>query len=518
MSKDGKQPELYTASLPELPEGWCWAYVGQLGEVVTGSTPSKQKPEYFGGEIPFFKPTDLNAGYYVRNFADSLTEAGAMQARLLPPLTILVTCIGATIGKLGLARVRCATNQQINALIVPEKKVAPEWAYWAFSSTWGQEQIISNASATTLPILNKGKFERLLLPVAPRNEQQRIVAKIEELFYDLDAGVAALNRAKAKLKRYRAAVLKAAVEGKLTEEWRAKHPPTKTGSQLLERILKERRCRWESEQRAAFEKAGTQPPANWKTKYKEPAGPESNNLPALPEGWCWATVEQLICYLRNGLSQKPSQVPPGHRILRINAVRPMSVDLNEIRYYDRPTEDVGDYFVEDGDLLFTRYNGSVELLGVSGMVRGCSKPTLHPDKLIRVRTVIGHPVPSYLEIASNVGVSRRHMQGRARTTAGQTGISGADIRQMPIPLCSLSEQTQIIAEVERRLSLVHEAESQIDADLKRSTRLHQCILKRAFEGKLVPQDPKDEPANDLLERIKMGKADTNGSTKPRKTT
>ena len=127
----------------------------------------------------------------------------------------------------------------------------------------------------------------------PLHEQHRIVAKIEELFSDLDAGVAALKRAKANLKRYRAAVLKAAVEGKLTEEWRAKNPPKEPAAKLLERILKERRKKWEEDQLAAYEANGKQPPKNWRDKYQEPAGPDTANLPALPEGWCWAAVEQL---------------------------------------------------------------------------------------------------------------------------------------------------------------------------------------------------------------------------------
>ena len=136
------------------------------------------------------------------------------------------------------------------------------------------------------------RSEESELPIAPLPEQRRIVAKIEELFSDLDAGVAALQRAKAKLKRYRAAVLKAAVEGKLTQEWRAKHPPKETATHLLERILKDRRRHWELEQLAAFEKAGKKPPANWKEKYKEPVGPDDTNLPALPEGWCWCSLGQ----------------------------------------------------------------------------------------------------------------------------------------------------------------------------------------------------------------------------------
>ena len=144
------------------------------------------------------------------------------------------------------------------------------------------------------------------------------------------------------------------------------------------------------------------------------------------------------------------------------------------------------------------------------MVRGCPEPTLHPDKLIRVKTAIGSPLNAYIEIASNVGESRRHMESRARTTAGQTGISGADIRLMPIPMPPLREQARIVAEVERRLSLIDDLEAAVSANLKRAARLRQAILKRAFEGKLVPQDPADEPASALLERIKRERLQANG--------
>ena len=161
------------------------------------------------------------------------------------------------------------------------------------------------------------------------------------------------------------------------------------------------------------------------------------------------------------------------------------------------------------------------------MVRGCSEPRLHPDKLIRVKTVLGEPFPSFLEIASNVGVSRQHLERRARTTAGQTSISGTDIREMPLPVPPLDEQKQIVQEVERRLSIVDEIEAQIVANLKRAARLRQGILKRAFEGRLVPQDPTDEPAERLLERIRQqrqpatkmynGRLGTRRARRPRRT-
>jgi type I restriction enzyme S subunit len=224
-------------------------------------------------------------------------------------------------------------------------------------------------------------------------------------------------------------------------------------------------------------------------------------------------MDQVIWHLKNGYFQSPTGATSGHRILRINAVRPMRVDLDEIRYLDQLSGDSAGYYVEDGDLLFTRYNGSVELLGVAGMVRGCSQPTLHPDKLICVKTAGGQPLAAYLEIACNVGEARKHMRSRARTTAGQTGISGVDIREMPVPLPPMAEQAEIVAEVERRLSIVDELEAQVAADLKRAGRLRQSILKRAFAGRLVPQDPSDEPAAKLLERISRQRTTSNPKRK-----
>ncbi len=160
------------------------------------------------------------------------------------------------------------------------------------------------------------------------------MAAIEQQFSRLDAGVAALERARKELKRYRTAVLKAAVEGRLTEAWREENPDVELASELRGRILEERRERWQRDQLAAYEKKGKKPPKNWRSKYKEPAAPNTEDLPELPEGWCWVSVEQLTTLVRNGLSQKPDQTPPGYRILRISAVRPMNVDLTDVRFLD----------------------------------------------------------------------------------------------------------------------------------------------------------------------------------------
>ena len=169
----------------KVPKGWCLCRLGDIGEIVTGNTPTKDIAEYYGGSIPFYKPTDLDKGKCVENASDNLSFLGFEQSRKIPANSILVTCIGATIGKTGLITVEGSCNQQINA-IIPNDAAFAEFVYYTCISDYLQKEIKLNASATTLPILNKSNFAKLLFPLPPLAEQHRIVEKIEELFSSLD--------------------------------------------------------------------------------------------------------------------------------------------------------------------------------------------------------------------------------------------------------------------------------------------------------------------------------------------
>lgn len=359
-----------------------------------------------------------------------------------------------------------------------------------------QRNMTGSAGQLRVP---KSFIEDTMFPCPPSSEQNRIVAKIEELFSDLDAGVEALKKVKAQLVRYRQSVLKAAFEGKLTEEWReANRGSVEPASALLFRL----------------EEARGKKPTN---AAETAAGPDLSGLPELPEGWCWTTFERLLIELRNGFfAGAPASQPPGIPILRINAVRPLSVNFDAPRYLANiESGKLHDYFLKDGDLLFTRYNGSIELLGACGLVRRPKDQVVYPDKLIRVRVPSKEVIPDYLEIYFATPLPRRMIELRAKSTAGQKGISGADLKRIPVALAPYAEQLQIIEEVHRRLSLTDEAERTVEQSLKHAERLRQSILKKAFEGKLVPQDPNDEPAEKLLERIKeeKKKIDANGKAK-----
>ena len=215
----------------EIPEEWCWCRLDCVGEIVTGSTPSKDNVDYYGGSVPFYKPTDLEQGINTIEASDSLTELGFSVSRQLPSQSILVTCIGATIGKTGLIQKRGTCNQQINAIISNEM-VLPEYLYYTCISGYMQNEIIGRASATTLPILNKNKFSEIPIPVPPIQEQHRIISKIKTFFSfvkeleNIDKElIGSISTAKSK-------ILDLAIHGKLVPQDESDEP----ASELLKRI------------------------------------------------------------------------------------------------------------------------------------------------------------------------------------------------------------------------------------------------------------------------------------------
>jgi type I restriction enzyme S subunit len=355
--------------------------------------------------------------------------------------------------------------------VLPLDKTRVRWVQLFLSSPQGQADMLGRKVGIAQPVLNLGQVKKLLVPLPPLEEQHRIIAEIEKQFTRLEAGVAGLRRVQANLKRYRAAVLKAAFEGKLVpteaELARQEGRNYETGAQLLERILSERRQK-----------------RNGKGKYKEPEKPDAQGLPLLPKGWVWASLDELQKLLRNGISTKPD-ADVGLPILRISAVRPMSVDLSDTRFLKASANDYSEFILSAGDLLFTRYNGNPALVGVCGVVPAISSEVVHPDKLIRCTLVSKELIPQFVAIMANVGASREFLAKRVRTTAGQAGISGGDLKSLPVPLAPLAEQQRIVAEVERRLSVVEEIEAVVNDNLQRAPRLHQSILLSAFNGKLV---------------------------------
>ena len=309
-------------------------------------------------------------------------------------------------------------------------------------------------------------LRQLSVPLPPLDKQDEIVAEIEKQFSRLDEAVANLKRVKANLKRYKAAVLKAAVEGRLVEteaeRARSEGRSYETGAQLLQRILETRRSQWQG-----------------KGKYKEPAAPDTTDLPELPEGWVWATLDQIgqegrpIIY---GIIKPGPHDPNGVPYVRVTEMKNGFVDLPNLRR--AATERAAKFAratLAAGDVLISK-DGTIGRVAVVPPQLAGGNITQH---------VMRAPVNElmrrdYVVWAIRSDVCQRWLTGETRGVALR-GVNVEDFRRLPIPVPPITEQHCIVAEVDRRLSLAEEAVAQVDANLKRADRLRQAVLGRSFD-------------------------------------
>ena len=308
-------------------------------------------------------------------------------------------------------------------------------------------------------------------------QQRRIVAEIEKQFTRLDAGVAALRRLQAKLKRYRAAVLKAACEGHLVpteaERLKAKSKGLKdfeSGEQLLKRILAERRKKWQG-----------------RGKYKEPAAANASKLPQLPDGWTWATVEQLAAPEPNSITDGPfgsnlkteHYMANGPRVIRLQNIGD-GIYVDEVAHISQTHfERLQKHRIFAGDVVIAGFGENPP--------RSCIIPEALGPAIVKadcIRFKQHNSIsPKYVNTALNSDPVRKRTKGMVHGV-GRPRLNLGEIRSIVLPLPPLAEQTRIVAEVERRLSVVEELEAVVSANLQRATRLRQSILQKAFIGEL----------------------------------
>lgn len=322
----------------------------------------------------------------------------------------------------------------------------------------------------------------------PQREQERIVQGIEEQFTRLDFAVAALRRVRVNLKRYRAAVLKAACEGRLvpTEAELAREAGRsyETGEQLLSRILKERRANWEANQEAKMVASGKLPQGDdWRTKYRVPVSPDTTELRVLPEGWIWASIDQIsIC-----LDGQRVPVNKEERLRR----------GGDIPYYgaNGRVGFIDDYLFDEPLVLVVEDETFIgRRLPFSYLIEGRSWVNNHAH-VLRPTTAVTAEFLSY-------SLAFYPFTPMTTGSTGRRKLTQKALLQAQYPLPPIAEQIRIASEVERMLSIADEIDQALQRDIERADRLRQSVLKRAFEGKLVAQDANDEAASVLLERIR----------------
>lgn len=350
----------------------------------------------------------------------------------------------------------------------------PKFLFYAVQTTSFIHAMCQRVQGALYPAVRPKDINSFTLPLLNLSEQKLIVSEIEKQFSRLDAGVAALRRVQANLKRYRAAVLKAACEGRLVpteaELARREGRSYETGEQLLARILAERR--------AAHERA--QATASRKRKYVEPTPPDTSTLPPLLEGWAWASVEQLSTMVQYGSSSKTTEDSTGVPVLRMGNIDDGKLVLDSLKYLPKSHDEFPNLFLENGDLVFNRTN-SAELVGKTTVFRGIPKPCSFASYLIRV-SLSSLVKPDIIAYYINSVFGRAWIKSVVSQQVGQANVNGTKLQALSVPLPPTQEQIRIVTEVERRLSIVEELESDLITNLQRGVRLRQSTLQKAFQG------------------------------------
>lgn len=493
----------------ELPESWIWVPLANLSEILRGVTYKKTDATNISSSsnMAILRATNIREEKLILDqdlvyipiekvLSDQLLKNGDI---------VICTSSGSKslVGKAAqLQEEWYGSFGAFCAVVRPVSNISQKYLGYFFSSEKYRHFISQKSSGVNINNLKKSDFDEVIIPLAPLNEQKRIVDEIEAQFTRLDAGIVALKRLESNLKRYKASVLKAACEGDLVPQ----DPDDESASELLARILQERREKWESEQLAKYETQGKKPPKGWQDKYQAPVEPDTDGLPELPDGWIYIHIDALLSFLRPGMKTGPfgsllkkhEHQPSGIPVFGIENIDEMSFKQgNKIFVTEEKAQDLQAYEALAGDILISR-SGTVGEVCVVPDGLGDARISTN---LMRVVLHTQGMSPQFFALLFNG--SPYVLQQVSDLCSGSTRdfLNQQILKALVFPLPPSEEQTRIIQAVEKEYSVIEKIEFVIHLNIKRAERLRQSILKEAFAGRLVPQDPSDEPASELLKRI-----------------
>ncbi len=431
--------------------------LGEICRTTSGGTPSRKRSDFFQGAIPWVKSGELNDGN-VSEVDEFITEEAiaSSSAKVFPAGTLLIALYGATVGKLGILSRAAATNQAVCA-IFPPSDLDTKFLFWNLRSR--RADLIAQAVGGAQPNISQAILRGLEISVPPLNVQRETVAEIEKQFSRLDEAVAGLKRIKANLKRYKAAILKAAVESRLvpTEADLARREGRnyETGAQLLQRILDARRKQWQG-----------------KGKYKEPAAPDTTDLPELPEGWSAALMSSIAETASGGTPSRSKPFYYGGSIpwVKSGELRDGIVKCTEETITEEGLANSSAKIFPGGTLCIALYGATVGKLGELGIDAATNQAVCGVFPAVGV-------APAYLRIFLEAS---RQVLIRMGQGGAQPNISQDILRGLTVPIPPNAEQHRIVAEVDRLLSIAREAEAQVETNLKRAQALRQATLQAAF--------------------------------------
>jgi type I restriction enzyme, S subunit len=474
----------------DLPDGWEWAGASNFAAVVGGGTPrdAGDAANYADDGTPWITPADLS-GYtrtHIERGPRNLSQLGYVNssARLLPMGAVLFSS-RAPVGYCVVASNPVCTNQGFKSLVLGEG-IIPE--YIRYYVIFNKKYFVNNASGTTFRELSGSVLRELLFPLAPLPEQRRIVARIDELFAEIAEGEAALERVRQGLDTWRRALLKAAVTGELTRDWRDANRPAETGADLLVRIRTQR------------EASNTGRSRRRRASAAEPL--DTAGVPELPDSWGWARLGDLGAVVGGVTVDKkrePSD-PVDMPYLRVANVQRGYLDLAEVKSIRVDREVARRLELKAGDILLNE-GGDRDKIGRGWVWQDELQVCIHQNHVFRVR-LYDDGINAFLisHYANEIG--RAFFIEKGKQTTNLASISLSKINELPIPVPPAAEAQIIIERLREALdSDADNRRDMADAEALSST-VRQSILKAGFEGRLVPQDPADEPASALLARLR----------------
>lgn len=398
-------------------------------------------------------------------------------------------------------------NAYQRTYVIEPNQINGKWLYYLVAHHIAK--ITSGARGSTIKYLRIGDITDCSVNLVPIKHQERIAAKIEELFSELDKGIENLKTAQAQLKVYRQALLKHAFEGKLTAQWRAENQDKLvTAEALLKRIQHERAHRYQ-QQLADWETSGKQGSKPKAPKAMPPlTAEELAELPELPEGWIWIRLGDIFSENpKNGIYKSGDLYGEGVSIIRIDDFYDGSLIRTEsFKKVKLSDSEFNSFTANVGDILINRVN-SIEYLGKCCEIKGLKEKVVFESNIMKTR--VSESLASNFFITSYLSsyFGRRRLCANAKHAVNQASINQTDVSMTPIPLAQLIEQSVISESLEAKLSEIDQLDQTITTSLQQAEALRQSILKKAFSGQLVPQDPNDEPTSVLLARIKTEKID-----------
>jgi type I restriction enzyme S subunit len=401
----------------------------------------------------------------------------------------------------------------------PTSALHPQWLAYHLRNDASAGQLEQHFTGTTIKHFTSTALSRYPILLPPISEQRRIISKLESLLARSRRAKEALDAIPALLERFRQSVLAAAFRGDLTADWRAQHPDVEPASKLLERIRAERRRRWEEAELEKMRARGRLPlNGSWKAKYQEPEVLDTSGLPPLPKEWCWVDLGSLIQRIEAGHSPKAlgrPALPHEAGVLKVSAVSwgEFLPEENKALLPDQPLDT--SVTVSAGDLLISRAN-TAELVGAVVLAQDSHPNLMLSDKTLRLVPLGVGILKEYLLYSLRTRWVRKVFEEDATGTSdSMRNLSQEKIRSAPIALAPLEEQHEIAQRIGIAMSKYTAVLDQQSGTTEKLIQLEKTLLAKAFRGELVPQDPNDEPASVLLERIRAEREASAGSAPKR---